>query len=120
MAALVDFQKTRWFSDGFRQAQPARVAAAVDVFLANDVQAYAESCRMLGLCDLREALGSFTFPVEVVVGEEDYATPPAMAEAMQAAIPAANLTVLKGVLHFTPIEVPDKIAAALDRLLNRR
>jgi 3-oxoadipate enol-lactonase len=120
MAALVDFQKTRWFSDGFHQAQSARVVAAIDVFLANDVQAYAESCRMLGLCDLRAALGNFTFPVEVVVGEEDYATPPAMAEAMQAAIPAANLTVLKGVRHFTPIEVPDRIAAALNRLLDRR
>jgi 3-oxoadipate enol-lactonase len=120
MGALADFQKTRWFSDDFRAANPARVAAAIDVFLANDVAAYAESCRMLGRCDQRNGLGSFTFPVEIVVGEQDYATPVEMAEAMRAAIPTAELTVLEGVRHFTPLEVPGEIAAALARLLDRR
>ncbi len=117
MAALVDFQKTRWFSDAFRTANPARVDAAIQVFLANEVAAYAESCRMLGLCDQRAALAGFNFPTEIVVGEEDYATPVAMAEAMKAAIPGARLTVLEGVRHFTPLEVPDRVARILARLL---
>jgi hypothetical protein len=30
------------------------------------------------------------------------------------------LTVLEGVRHFTPLEVPGEIAAALARLLDRR
>jgi len=116
MAALVDFQKTRWFSDAFREAEPTRVAAAIDVFLANDVVAYAESCRMLGQCDLRAALPNFAIPTQIVVGEEDYATPIAMAEAMASAIPDAELTILKAVRHFTPLEVPEKVAAVLARL----
>lgn len=116
MAALVDFQKTRWFSDAFREAEPTRVAAAIDVFLANDVAAYAESCRMLGQCDQRAALPNFTIPTQIVVGEEDYATPIAMAEAMVSAIPDAKLTILKAVRHFTPLEVPEKVAEILARL----
>src|SRR6185436_6077917 len=56
--SLVDFQVTRWFSDAFRAAQPQLVAAAVAVFLRNDPQSYAASCRMLGAADLRRALGA--------------------------------------------------------------
>jgi 3-oxoadipate enol-lactonase len=118
MAALVDFQKTRWFSDTFREANPQAVEAAIAVFLKNDVTAYAESCRMLGRCDQRAALPGFACPTEIVVGEEDYATPVAMAEAMLAAIPGARLTVLEGVRHFTPLEVPAKIASHLAHLLD--
>ncbi|HSR71504.1 MAG TPA: alpha/beta fold hydrolase [Kiloniellales bacterium] len=117
MAALVEFQKTRWFSDAFRETHPDRVEAAIEVFLANDVEAYAESCRMLGNCDMRAALPGIAVPTEIVVGEEDYATPVAMAEAMRAAIPGAGLEVIEGARHFTPLEVPERIAAALRRLL---
>jgi len=119
MAALIDFQKTRWFSDVFRKSHPEVVDAAIAVFLKNDVASYAESCRMLGHCDQRTALPGFTFPTGIVVGEEDYATPVTMAEAMQAAIPGAQLTVLQGVRHFTPLEVPHKIASLIARLLDR-
>lgn len=115
MAALTDFQKTRWFSDGFRAANPDVVDRAIAVFTANDTAAYLETCRMLGRCDIRAALPGFAFPVAIVVGEEDYATPIPMAQAMAAAIPGASMDVLEGVRHFTPLEVPDKIADCLRR-----
>lgn len=116
MAALIDFQKTRWFSDAFRAANPQGVEEAVAVFLENDVAAYAEACRMLGRCDQRAALAGFGFPVEIVVGEQDYATPVAMAEALARGIPGARLTVLPGARHFTPLEVPGAVAERLARL----
>jgi len=53
----------------------------------------------------------------VLVGEEDYATPIAMAEALRRGIPGASLTVLKGARHLTPLERPDEVAVALARLL---
>ena len=116
MAALVPFQKTRWFSDGFREANPQAVETAVAVFLANDLAAYADTCRMLGRCDQRAALPGFGCPVEIVVGEQDYATPVAMAEAMAGAIPGAVLTVLPGVRHFTPLEAPGAVAERVAKL----
>jgi len=68
---------------------------------------------MLGRCNQSDALASIAVPCRIVVGEQDYATPVAMATAMQAAIAGATLTVIPDVRHFTPLEVPDQIAAVL-------
>lgn len=116
MGALVEFQKSRWVSDRFREARPEALRAALDIFLANDVAAYAEVCRMLGRVDLRAALPELRAPTRVLVGEEDYATPVAMAEALAEAIPGATLEVIPGARHMTPLETPDVIAAMLREL----
>lgn len=119
LSTMVDFQKTRWFSDAWREANPSAVEAAVATFLANDPTAYLEACRMLGRADLRAALPGLDMPVTILVGEEDYATPPEMARAMGAAIPGAELHVLPGVRHFTPLEVPEVIAGYFAALAER-
>lgn len=117
MAALIEFQRTRWLSPQFREQHPAVLDRLLEVFLDNDVEAYRESCRMLGACDLRPALSDFRFPVRIMVGAEDYATPPAMAEALRDAIPGASLRVIEGVRHFSPVEAPQVIAAEIAALL---
>ena len=119
MSALVDFQTTRWFGDQFRAQRPDVVADCVDVFLANDVQAYVETCKMLGAADLRAALPTLTMPVSIVVGDEDYATPVAMAEALHRGIKGSTLTVLAGARHLTPLEAPERIADELLALMER-
>lgn len=116
MAALIDFQKTRWFSDSFRAEPPSVVDDAIAVFLANDLSSYAETCRMLGRCDMRPALPHFTIPVEIVVGEEDYATPVKMVQDMEKNIKRAKLTILTAARHFTPLEAPRDIARAIAEL----
>ncbi len=120
MGALVEFQTTRWFGDQFRAQHPEIVAESVAVFMKNDVAAYVETCRMLGAADIRAALPSFTMPAAIVVGDEDYATPVAMSEALQRAIKGSTLTVMKGARHLTPLEVPDRIADELLALAARR
>ncbi|MGD9762101.1 MAG: alpha/beta fold hydrolase [Candidatus Binatia bacterium] len=117
LAPMVEFQTTRWFGDAFRAEHPDIVADCVRAFLRNDLQAYAATCHMLGACDLRAALPRLRMPAAVLVGEEDYATPVAMAAALQSEIPGAQLTVLPGARHLTPLERPERIAAALCRLL---
>jgi 3-oxoadipate enol-lactonase len=119
MSALVEFQTTRWFGDTFRAEHPEIVRQCVDVFLRNDVPAYMATCTMLGGADLRAALPGMKMPAAIVVGEEDYATPVAMAEAMQRAIKGSTLTVLEGARHLTPLEAPDRIADALMALMER-
>jgi len=78
-----------------------------------------ETCTMLGAADLRAALPGMTMPAAIVVGEEDYATPVAMAEVMNRGIKGSTLTVLKGARHLTPLEAPDAIAEELIVLLKR-
>lgn len=113
MAALLPFQRDRWFSAGFRAAHPDVEAHHEAVFLANDTACYAAACAMLGATDLRAAAQDIRAPTAVVVGEEDHATPPAMADELAALIPGATLTVLRGARHLTPIERPAEIAEAL-------
>jgi 3-oxoadipate enol-lactonase len=119
MGGLIDFQLSRWFSDGYRKGHEARIKGTMDVFLANDFDCYAATCALLGDADLRQHLPGFKMPVAVVVGEEDYATPVAMAKALHAAIPQSTLRVIAGARHLTPIECPDVIAGEISGLLDR-
>jgi 3-oxoadipate enol-lactonase len=119
LRSMIDFQLTRWFSDGFRANHPEVLTRTTDVFVANDVDCYAASCELLGAADTRAQLANFTMPTAVVVGEEDYATPVAMARQLHGAIPQSTLTVIAGARHLTPIEFPDRITTELRGLLGR-
>jgi 3-oxoadipate enol-lactonase len=119
LQSLLEFQTTRWFGDDFRAKRTDVVQHCTDIFLKNDVPAYVEACHMLGRADLRAALPNLKMPTAVVVGEEDYAAPVAMAEALHQGIAGSTLTVLPKARHLTPLEVPDIIAAELERLMAR-
>ncbi|MBZ5645112.1 MAG: alpha/beta fold hydrolase [Acidobacteriia bacterium] len=119
LTGMVAFQNTRWFGDGFRAEHPEIVKAMGDVFLANDLDCYAATCAMLGDADLRPYLPSMKIPVAVIVGEEDFATPVAMAEYLHDAIVGSTLTILKGARHLAPVESPEQIASQLLELLRR-
>jgi 3-oxoadipate enol-lactonase len=119
LPSLIDFQLTRWFGEKFRAEHPQVVQHSIEVFLHNEVEAYAQTCLMLGACDLRAGLPGIKAPTAIVVGEEDYATPLAMAQDLHRGIAGSTLTVLQGARHLTPLERPDEIATALDQLLER-
>lgn len=119
LRGLTDFQVTRWFSDDFRAANPKVAAECVEIFASNDPAAYAESCRMLGAADLRAMLPQIAAATSVLVGEEDYATPTPMAEALHAGIAGSTFAVIEGARHLTPLERPDRIADELRALIAR-
>jgi 3-oxoadipate enol-lactonase len=119
LEGMVEFQATRWFSDKFRTAHPELVKAMAEIFLANDLECYAATCIMLGDADLRHFLPALRVPVAVIVGEEDYATPVAMARHLHEAIRGSTLTILPGGRHLTPVECPDQIASQISMLLQR-
>jgi 3-oxoadipate enol-lactonase len=117
LEAMVEFQTPRWFADAFRADHKDVVEVASAVFVANPVHAYAQSCRMLGACNLTSALPHLKVPVRIVVGEEDYATPVAMSDTLHRGLAGSTLTVIPGARHLTPLECPEKIAAELQALL---
>jgi 3-oxoadipate enol-lactonase len=116
-AGMVEFQLARWFGDQFRSAHPELLKATTAVFLATDLDCYAASCALLGEADLRPYLQSLRLPVTIIVGEEDNATPLAMARQLHEAIQDSTLTILPGARHLTPIECPGQIASELLALL---
>lgn len=119
LASLTAFQVTRWFSDDFRAANPALVEECVAIFCGNDLDAYAETCRMLGSANLVSALPAINVPAMILVGDEDYATPPPMAQQMHDLIDGSTLEIIAGARHLTPLECPGLIASRLVTLAGK-
>ncbi|MDB5508756.1 MAG: alpha/beta hydrolase [Hyphomicrobiales bacterium] len=117
LEGLIDFQKTRWFSDKFRAEHDDVVQQCIDVFLANELPAYADTCRMLGAADLRPGLSKINTPTRIIVGDEDYATPIPMAQTMHDGIAGSTMQIVPGARHLSPLEIPDIVAAELRKLI---
>jgi 3-oxoadipate enol-lactonase len=108
----VTFQVDRWFTERFRVDRPAEVKRVVDIFVDTDSEAHAAACQALGHLDARSLLPSVTARTLVLVGAEDYATPPAMAQVLADTIPNASLSVLPALRHLSLVERPE-LAAVL-------
>ena len=117
LASLIPFQKSRWFSDAFNAAHDDVVQHCNKVFVANEPHAYHASCIMLGVADMRAGLAGINVPTRILVGEEDYATPVAMAEYLHAHIKGSQLTIAKGARHLSPLEIPGEVAAKLREII---
>jgi len=103
----LEFQRDRWFTPGFLEREPATVDRMAEIFTACDSRVHAEACRALGGLDALSLLPGIAAPTFVLVGDEDYATPPAMAEALAAGIPDARLRVVPATRHLSLIERPE-------------
>lgn len=100
----VEFQHDRWFTPSFRERNPTEVARVSDIFTATDSRAHAAACHALGGLDVTDRLADIRARTLVVVGDEDYATPPEMAERIAEGIPGARLEVLPGTRHLSLVE----------------
>jgi pimeloyl-ACP methyl ester carboxylesterase len=63
-------------------------------------------------------LGAIVCPTLLICGEQDERTPVAVHELMAEQIPGSELTVIEGAGHFTPLERPSAVAAALREWLS--
>lgn len=63
--------------------------------------------------DSTEALAGADVPALVVVGEEDGLTTPEAARTMADTLPSAELAVIRGAGHLTPLEAPDAVSTAV-------
>jgi len=118
-AGMLPFQVSRWFSDAYAATHPQAMRDATATFLDNSEHAYFASCVMLGTADERPGLSNYTGPATVVVGSDDYATPPAMAKEIVDHVAGATLSVLPGLRHYTPIEAPELVADAIEKVMQR-
>ena len=63
--------------------------------------------------DARPDLAAIACPALVLSGADDAVSPPALQEELAAAIPGARLELLSGVGHYSPLQAPEAVAAAL-------
>ncbi|MBB4909511.1 alpha/beta fold hydrolase [Actinophytocola algeriensis] len=111
------FQVDRWFSPAFAKEDPAEVKRVSELFIATDSRAHAQACLALGAFDGTALLPGITARTLVVVGEHDYATPPAMAGTLAEGIPGARLHIFEKARHFSVFEASgglDLVAAHLE------
>ena len=69
--------------------------------------------------DQTQMLPSIGVPTLIIVGESDSITPVAVAQSMQKQIAGAQLAVIKGAGHMSPMEQPTQVNQALSRFLER-
>jgi 3-oxoadipate enol-lactonase len=103
----VAFQVDRWFNDSFAEQNADEVRRVSDIFVATNSQAHAAACHAFAGLDAEAGLSTIQAPTLVLVGSEDYATPPAMAEVLGSRIPNARLEVLENTRHLSLIGRPD-------------
>lgn len=75
---------------------------------------------LAGRADRRPDLPAMAVPALVIVGSEDGLTPPALSEAMVAALPDAELLVIDGAGHLTAVERPAEFSRAVRAFLAER
>ncbi len=88
-------------------------------FATMDFDLYGATLASLGKHDAWDVLPEVRVPVALVTGDRDMLTPLTAAERMRSLLPDATLTVLPGGTHYTPLEFPEDVCAAIERLLAR-
>lgn len=114
LGSLAGFQLERWFTAGFKERHPDVGERLLDIFRANDLDAYVATCRAMGSADLREAVDGLAVPTCIVVGTEDGATPPSHSFDLWERIAEASLHVLPSCSHLSAIERSDTIGQLLE------
>ena len=113
MGAHVQPTLARWFTAPWRAAHP-EVMEAIGALIRNTpVAGYIGCAHAIAAIDITDRLHAVKAPTLVIAGRDDPGTPPAMSEAIAAAIPGARLAVIPEASHLSNIEQAD----AFNRLL---
>ena len=120
VVAILDGTLGRWFTPDFKDREPDRFTRIRAGILATTTEGYVGCCHAILGYDVSARLGEIGCPTLVMVGAEDAATTPAMAEALSRAIPGADLQVLPAAAHLSCVEQPDAFNGHLLAFLDRQ
>lgn len=95
----------RWFTEGFREREPATVERYRAMIASQSDEGYARCCEALARLDLRDELPRIAAPTLVIAGAQDPSTPPdPHAQLLAERIPGARLEVLDPAAHLANVE----------------
>jgi 3-oxoadipate enol-lactonase len=115
---IADAVLDRWFTEGFRLANPKLVARMRERLCATPPEGYAGCCEAVAEMDLRAELGSIKAPTLVIAGADDPATPPEHGRLIADSIPAAAFEVVGAGAHLASIEQADGVTQLILQFLN--
>ena len=106
LAAMVDTNMQRWFTEGFRKRAPQAVDRMRDIFVTTKIPGYVACCQAIAAMDFRDSNTNIEAPTLVVVGSQDVATPPSAGEAIRQQIKGAEIVSLDAA-HISNMEQPE-------------
>jgi len=105
-----------WLAGAVSPQSHATLSGAVgllrDMFLRNEPNMYAKSCRALAKAP-RIRTDDIGQPTLIITGAHDRSTPLAMAEELKRSIPVSRVRVLPHVGHWCTVEDPGAVAATI-------
>jgi 3-oxoadipate enol-lactonase len=118
LAAIVDANMERWFTEDFRERNPQAIAKMREMFLATKADGYIGCGEAIRDMDHRPLLPKISAPTLVIAGKHDPATTLEANEFICEHIPNADIAVLE-TAHIANIEQPKLYAdTVLDFLLS--
>ncbi|HYB41653.1 MAG TPA: 3-oxoadipate enol-lactonase [Candidatus Methylomirabilis sp.] len=119
MDAMVEPTLQRWFTAPFRARRKDLMTRVGAMIRATPVPGYIGCCHAIPKIDVTDRLAEIHCPALVVVGEDDPGTPVEMAREIHAALPGAELAILRGASHLSNLEQPDEFNRALLAFLDK-
>jgi 3-oxoadipate enol-lactonase len=120
MEAVVPTALQRIFTADHIASHPGAAAERAAVLRRTDPAAFITACRALTRLDYTAAAPTVTAPTLIVVGEDDAATPPPMAEELHELMAGSELVRLAGVAHAPQIQDPPAFIQAIRPFLEGR
>lgn len=106
-AGVVEGTLARWFTPGFRAAQPDAVERIAEQIRNTPTAGYVGCAKAIRALDITTQIGAIVAPTLVIAGADDPGTPPAMSEVIASAIPGARLEIIPSASHLSCIEQPE-------------
>ncbi|MCE8547059.1 alpha/beta fold hydrolase [Ruegeria pomeroyi] len=118
--STVEAALERWFTEGFRAANPEMMETVRGWVTANRKEVYHRNYRVLaeGIDEITAPVPPLTCPALVITGDEDYGNGPEMTRAIAAEIAGAQALILPGLRHMALAEDPDAVNTPLRRFLD--
>lgn len=120
MEAVIPIAVRRIFTEDYLAGHPEMVEARAEVLRRTDVMAFVTACTALQSLDYTGLASKVSNPTLIVVGEDDQATPPQLAEELHDLIPGSTLVRLAGVAHAPQIQDPAGFVNGTRRFLEGR
>jgi 3-oxoadipate enol-lactonase len=113
MDALVEGTLARWFTEPYRNAQPAVMAKIGNDIRNTPVDGFAGCCDAIANIDVLDQLKEINCPSLVIVGDQDHGTPPEMARQIHANLRGSELLIIPSAAHLSNVEQPEAFNTAL-------
>jgi len=115
IGSIEDAVIANWVTPDFTGS--AETAGLRAMLTRTPVEGYAAGCEAIAAADLSAGTAGLKIPALVIVGDQDKPTPVASAQALQAAIAGASLTIIEKAAHIPTVEKPAEVTAAISNFL---